>query len=259
MRSAFDVPTQLTPGRTALFLDFDGTLAGIADHPDAVRVNPGVIDNLAALLAMLDGAIAVVSGREIAVIDRFMAPCRLVVSGVHGFEVRTANAEVTRLDANGDSLRQLDERLSRFAAPHPGLLLERKPGSLALHYRGSPELAQACREAVAGATRDLAGLVVMSGKMVIEVKAHAGDKGRAITELMASPPFRGRTPVFLGDDVTDEAGFEVVNREEGISIKVGPGQTCARFRLPDTRAVADWLGSLRTRFEDAIARGDEAT
>lgn len=225
--------------RSALFLDFDGTLADLAERPEAVTVAPGLVELLDALRGQLGGALAVVSGRPIEQIDHHLSPLQLPAAGVHGSERRGADGQlvrgVTRLvdDATVDSLQAL-------ADEHPGLLLEKKPGALALHYRLAPEHEALCVAAMrAVATRP--GLTLLHGKCVLELKSAEVGKGYAIEAFLREPPFEGRTPVFAGDDTTDEAGFAAVQARGGIGIKVGEGGSIALQRLASPGALREWL------------------
>lgn len=170
-------------------------------------------------------------------------------AGLHGAEIRYANGDFERAEGLGRDT----ERIAAMAAPlralveqHPGLLLENKGSALALHYRGAPELAGVARDTM----RALAELhadtfALQPGKMVFELRPRNVSKGRAISLLMQTPPFAGRTPLFAGDDLTDEAGFADVNAHGGITIKIGEGETCARHRLPSPEALTAWLLTLR--------------
>ena len=243
MPSGFNVLKQLSVSSTALFLDFDGTLAGIADHPESVRVDARALSTIARACEKLGGALAIVTGRDLATLDAFLSPHAFAASGVHGFEMRAGDGQIERRSANLDALDRVKQDLSDYADQHEGLLLETKPASIALHYRQRPELGRDCQQAVREALEGEDGLRVMQGKMVVEIKAHQGDKGQAIAAFMDRPPFRGRVPVFIGDDVTDEAAFAAVNAQGGVSIKVGAGDTCAAYRLEDPDAVHDWLAA----------------
>lgn len=240
----------IAPAQDALFLDVDGTLLQIAQHPDAVRVSEEVLAALAALLPALDGALALVSGRSIDNLDDLFAPLRLPCAGVHGLERRGADGIVHREDAAA-LLAPLRSPLAAFVERNPGLLLEDKGQSLALHFRNAPACAD---EAEAFLRRLLADggapLELKSGKMVLEVKPGNADKGTAIAAFLQEYPFAGRRPVFIGDDVTDEDGFAVVNAAGGLSIRVGQAgaATVARHRLPDEDAV---LACLRRCLGDA--------
>jgi trehalose 6-phosphate phosphatase len=236
------------PGRPALFLDLDGTLLQIADHPDHVTPSPRLLAVLGRLPASVDGAIAVISGRPVEDIDRLLAPHRFPVAAVHGLVRRDATGDIST--ASGDALlADARERAKAFVAMYPGLLLEDKGLSLALHYRRRPELEAEVHRFIAGL--DLPQQVErLPGRMVVELKLRGADKGKAIRAFMAEEPFRGRTPVFIGDDVTDEAGFEAVNELSGVSVKVRDGKTAARWRLDDVEDVLEWLERVVDRDTD---------
>ena len=226
---------------SALFLDFDGTLAELAPTPDAVRTAPGLVESLAALNASLGGALAIVSGRPVADLDRFLAPLRLALAAEHGAVLRLADGRTQR--AAPPDLRDSAQAGAELARLHPGLVLERKSMSVALHYRGAPQWAQSCIDALAATVENRPDLELLHGKCVVEVRCAGVDKGRAIAALMASEPFSGRLPIFAGDDVTDEAGFAVVQEAGGVAIKVGDGATVARHVCASPEALRGWLAS----------------
>lgn len=259
MQSGFEALDSLSAVSTALFLDFDGTLADIVDRPESVLIEAATLENLSRLFRSLNGALAIVTGRDLATIDEFLAPHVFPASGVHGFEMRSKDGRVDTLTVDSKELTRVVDVLSPFTKMHNGLLLERKPASVALHYRGRPDLFELCHRAVSKAIGDDRNLPVLEGKMVIEVKAHEGDKGKAITTFLEAVPFQLRKPVFVGDDVTDEAAFEVVNAEKGISIKVGDGPTKARYRLADSASVRSWLECLTDQFDREQISGELAT
>lgn len=236
------------PGNVAMFLDIDGTLVQLAERPDAVRIDGDLHALLEELRRATQGAIALISGRSIADVDALFAPARFAMAGQHGAERRSADGTVHFHAPLAARLGERAAMLRRLAADHPGLLLEEKGASLALHYRQAPSLAQLAereaRQAVVALGDDFE---LQAGKLVFEVKPSGKDKGTAIDEFMAEPPFSGRRPVFVGDDLTDELGFERVNRIGGESVKVGPGPTCARWRLADAAAVRRWLTRLAAR------------
>jgi trehalose 6-phosphate phosphatase len=226
----------------ALFLDVDGTLVEIAATPAAVRVPPRLIPTLTSLRDRLGGAIALVSGRDLADLDRLVAPLQLPAAGAHGAERRSATGAV-HVKPVADSLAPAEAFLVRFVAAHKGALLERKQGSVALHYRNVPWLEPAAQVVTAAAAAAVGPeFHVQPGKKVLEIKAASVGKGRAIAEFMAEPPFAGRVPVFVGDDRTDEDGFDVVNALGGHSIAVGTARgTRARWRFADENHVLNWL------------------
>ena len=223
----------------ALFLDFDGTMVDIAPQPSAVHVPEPLIGVLQDLHGRLQGAIAVISGRPIAQIDDFLDPLKLPVAGVHGAERRGADGAVHLLHTQ--PLDLVEEAACQLAALHPGLLVENKRGSLALHYRQRPDLEDLCRRTMQKAVDESPGITLQLGKMVVEAKPGGASKGRAIEAFLAEPPFASRTPVFIGDDVTDEVGFSTVQRLGGMGIKVGEGATCAWHRLPHPQALRQEL------------------
>lgn len=228
----------------AIFLDVDGTLLEHAERPDAVRAGPAERRLLEEVQRGTGGALALISGRAIADLDRLFAPLRLPLAGQHGVERRDAAMRLHRHAFPADLLRRAAARIGAFAARHEGLLFEDKGYNLALHFRLAPQLAGAAQSAVREAAAQLGGeFEVQEGKMVVELKPSGRDKGMAIEEFMRDPPFAGRTPVFIGDDLTDEFGFGVVNRLGGHSVKVGVGASAARHRVADAAAVRELLAA----------------
>ena len=224
----------------AWFLDIDGTLLEIADRPEEVHVHARNLKLLEDLRRATGGALALVSGRSIAVLDELFKPLRLPSAGQHGAERRDAQGALHRHPA--PPLKSVFSKITKFASSHDGLVVENKGRSVALHYRLAPQLAGAAQAAVRRAAAEAGpGIEVQDGKMVFEVKPAGCDKGKAIAAFMREAPFAGRLPVFLGDDVTDELGFRVVNRLGGHSIKIGLGASAARWRLADPAEARAWL------------------
>jgi trehalose 6-phosphate phosphatase len=229
----------------ALFLDVDGTLLDIAPAPRLVRVEAMLPSLLHRLSSRFGGCLALVSGRSLVTLDAMFGPFCFPAAGIHGVERRDSRG---RIHVRGLAPEQLDgarRELSRFASRHPGLLLEDKGRSLALHYRLAPELGDEVQHAVAGVLPGLGeDVAVQEGHYVVEIKSAAASKYSAIESFMQERPFVGRVPVFLGDDVTDADGFEYVERAGGHAIFVGPGRQNGRGWLPDPGAVRSWLQSL---------------
>lgn len=226
----------------ALFLDVDGTLLSIAHHPNAVHVPAQLLSLLEQLKDRLNGAVALISGRTISDLDGLFAPLKLPSAGVHGLERRGADGLVHQV-AGSEMLDSLRAPLVDFVEAREGLLLEDKQQSLALHYRNAPgyesELKAFLGKLVEASPSPLE---LKRGKMVVEVKPGGANKGTAIEAFMEEPPFAGRVPVFIGDDVTDEDGFRSVNRMGGLSIRVGIDESsAAAYSLPDEDAVVTWL------------------
>ncbi|WP_454762816.1 trehalose-phosphatase [Cupriavidus campinensis] len=232
-------PLPLIEPHTALFLDFDGTLADLAPRPDLVQVEPELVGTLRALHTCLDGALAIVSGRPVAELDHFLYPLRLPAAGIHGAELRHDGERIVVPPAPG--IGPLLPRLEALVRRHPGLQLEYKSVAVAIHYRQVPELEPLVRAAVADVLRDAVGLEGLPGKMVIEIKPAGVDKGGAIAAFMRVPPFAGRMPLFAGDDVTDEAGFVVVRELGGVGLLVGQRATAASLSVAGPAALRSWL------------------
>jgi len=214
---------------TALFLDFDGTLVDIAEQPHEVAVPQGLVQTLGMLNDFLGGAVAVISGRPIGQIDDFLRPLHLAAAGVHGAERRSASGEMTLLSA--PVLDVVEKAARSLASEHSGLLVESKRGSLALHYRQAPELEELALSTMRAAVQESPGVTLLQGKMVVEAKPSGATKGAAIEAFLHEPPFAGRTPLFVGDDITDEVGFASVQRLGGLGVKVGDGPTVAWQRI----------------------------
>ncbi|WP_156840351.1 trehalose-phosphatase [Novosphingobium aquimarinum] len=237
-------PSPIATGEMiALFLDFDGTLVEIADHPESIHVADGLPAMLEALSTSLDGRMAIVSGRALSDLDRFLGPVAVAMAGSHGGEFREAGARDAIPLAKPLPAAVL-ENLQALAKAHGDLLVEAKPFSAAIHYRTNPS---AC-EALLEATQAMAaanGLKLKHGKMVIELVMPGSDKGTAVRRFMDLPGFKNTRPVFAGDDVTDEDAFKAVAPYGGGGILVGPmRETAAVWRLESVAAVHAWLGAV---------------
>ncbi|MEI9994181.1 MAG: trehalose-phosphatase [Rhizomicrobium sp.] len=229
--------------RTALFLDIDGTLLDIALTPESVRVPHMLVDDLARLRARCDGALALVSGRTLEDIDRLFAPLRLPAAGAHGTQVRPdPNAPI------GHLTRPIPAELrAEFAAlaDRPGMFIEDKEVTLALHYRLLVDATlPAARVAEVEAAAARAGFSLLHGKKVLELKPAGTDKGTALRTFMTKPPFAGRVPLFAGDDVTDGYAFAVLESLGGLGISVGRPFPGAAYQAADPEALRQWLHGL---------------
>jgi trehalose 6-phosphate phosphatase len=232
-------PPAISPGSTALFLDFDGTLADLAPQPEAVTVADGLVPLLQALSGHVDGALAIVSGRRLSDLDGFLQPIKFPCAAEHGAERRLADGELIGMAP--PDLRHAIEAASALALRHDALRVEIKHAAVALHYRHAPELEMLCREIMAAAVSASTGVELLSGKYVFEIKPAGVSKGTAIATFMRQAPFAGRVPLFAGDDVTDEAGFSAVQALGGFGIKVGEGETVAHYCCPSPAALRQWL------------------
>lgn len=231
------------PDHPALFLDFDGCLVEIAARPDAIVVAPTLADLVRRLIARTEGATAVVSGRRIDDIDRHLA-VPVAAAGMHGLEHRTEPGGPVVPQPTPPEIDVLRRRILAFPILADGVRLEDKGAGLVVHYREAAQMEDAVKAAMAAATHDLPALHLVHGKMVVEAKAAGFDKGTALRSFMVAAPFAGRTPVFIGDDVTDEDGIRAAAEHGGFGVKVGDAASAASYRLADVRAVHDWLARL---------------
>lgn len=237
----------------ALFLDVDGTLIEFADAPELVTVRQEVPLLLARLHEQTLGAVAFISGRPLIDLDWLFPDLRLPAAGQHGAELRGGDHANVSADAPTEASWQRVRDAARLAQKaHPRLIFEDKGRSIAIHFRRAPDLAPVARWLalyLAGAGGDQ--LVVQKGHYVEEIKPKSADKGAAIRGFLGGLPFAGRLPIFIGDDVTDESGFRLVNEVGGVSIKVGGGVTEAHWRLKDPAAVIRWLEKLVVHLDQA--------
>ena len=223
----------------ALFLDFDGTLAPLGDDPDAVRLPPEGAAVLRALHDLLDGALVIISGRDIRDLAA-RTPLGLWRVGGHGLDV-CAPGTPPEPRASASAPADLKSGLARLADRFPGARLEDKGAVLALHYRAAPNAGRDLANSAARLIGKYDGYGLQHGKMVLEAKPKAANKGAALAAMMARPDFAGRTPVMVGDDVTDEDAMIAALKAGGAAIKVGAGETAAPWRLAHPGAVWTWL------------------
>jgi trehalose 6-phosphate phosphatase len=233
-------PKPLRLQGTALFLDLDGTLAPIAARPQDVRPDPRRTNLMERLGQALEGRLAVVSGRTLADVDRILEGRVTSVAAVHGLVRRAADGTVTEREPHPE-LGLAAERLREFAERDSGLMVEEKGVSVALHYRlahAHAEAARRCAEEIAADT----GLVLQHGDMVEELRTPGPTKGDSVERFLHIQPFVGARPVFLGDDATDEHGFEAVQALGGIGVLVGPPRpTAASCRILGVEEALAWL------------------
>lgn len=236
------IPPIPDPASTALFLDIDGTLVEHCAHPDGVAATPELLQLLGRLRDRLGGAVAFVTGRDMAMIDRLFGSPDFAAAGTFGLELRHGSeVRMPETAAVAPVFAALEKRFR----DRKGLYFEHKGPVLAVHSRAAPdafdEVAEACRAAMA----DLPGYRIVAGNAGLELLPEGATKSAAIAWFMSRPPFRDRLPVFLGDDTSDESGFEWINGHGGLSIRVRPEHTtAARYGLATVRDVHHWLASL---------------
>src|SRR5947208_4386447 len=229
--------------RSAILLDIDGTLLDLAPTPREVWVPPGLAKTLNRLLARTNGALALVSGRSLNDIDLIFAPEQYPAVGGHGAEMRVA-ADSEAVATHAPPMdKELKRRLAAIAKLSPGILLADKGYSLALHYRLAPHAEQAIYEAVSAIRADLpnAPIEVLPGKSVCEIKPSGFTKATGVLELMNHAPFKGRRPIFIGDDVTDETVFAIMPRLDGLAFSVSRRARGVAGHFDQPRDVRTWL------------------
>jgi trehalose 6-phosphate phosphatase len=241
----------------ALFFDVDGCLLDFALHPSQVVVPEGLQRDIVRLASMLGGALALVSGRAIDALDEtFGELTHLPAAGMHGLERREIDGHRTRAPAAPEALDAVLTDAIHVSAAFAGTIVERKGPNLAMHWRAAdhPSLARdAFRAFAASAVQALPDYVVQGGDMVLELRPGGAtpDKGDAVETFLLQPPFAGRVPVFVGDDLTDEHAFAVVNERGGISVLVGAREpSVARWHLRDPATVRAWIARAAARDGD---------
>ena len=230
----------------AILLDIDGTLLDLAPTPREVWVPPGLARTLNGLLEKTAGALALVSGRSLNDIDLIFAPEQFPAVGGHGAEMRISADNESVATHAPPMDKELKRRLAAIAKLSPGILLEDKGYSLALHYRLAPHAEKAIYEAIALIRADLpnAPIELMPGKCVYEIKHSGFNKATGVLELMSNEPFRGRRPIFIGDDVTDESVFALMPDLGGLAFSVGRRAMGVADHFDEPRGVRQWLARL---------------
>jgi len=245
------------PGQWCFFFDLDGTLLDLAPTPDAVTVPGDLQLMLERLSAITEGALAIITGRPVAFVDRLFPGHDFTVAGLHGAQIRTAtpvgqaSQQVHTANTRGTASFCYALRAARrLACGLTGVLFEDKGEAFALHYRLAPQHSAAVQSIMAVA-RMLAGegYTLQPGKLVVELRPAAGDKGSAVRALMRRPPFQSRRPVAAGDDLTDEAMFEAVNELGGLSLRISDTvaidlQSRARVRLASPAILRHWIRTI---------------
>lgn len=241
--SGMDIKLHNPIDKYAFFFDLDGVLADLVDSPDQTVINETVLTSLGNLNGLSNGAVAIISGRQMTEIKQLTAPLVLHASGLHGLQMSIGETYGVGWSDKLDAIRP---QLAVLAEQFPGILIEDKQHCIAVHYRLFPEARYPMLEMLNDFLELLGDeFILLCGKMVYEFKPAHINKARAVESFLELPEFNGKTPVYLGDDITDEDAFIFVNKQNGISVKVGEsGQTAAREKLPSTDAVQDWLAKI---------------
>lgn len=235
------LPGPVDVATSSLFLDFDGTLIALEEDPHAVHVDTELAELFGHLIERFEGRVAIVTGRSLEGMSGLMGPIaeRFAMSGSHGAELR-CNGIIVNPDRPA-ALEAAAIRLGEFADRHPGVILEIKSFGVGLHFRRAPDCSADAITLVQAVANDL-GLAYQSGSMMAEARVGGSNKGTAVTRLMSQAPMAGTTPIFLGDDDTDEPALAATAALGGVAVAVGLRPSAsAQFRLPDTAAVRRWL------------------
>ncbi|MEJ0098408.1 MAG: trehalose-phosphatase [Pseudomonadota bacterium] len=226
-----------------LFLDLDGTLLALRDDPTMIRADAALLALLGDCSARAGGALAIISGRPIRDIDACFEPLRFAAAGIHGLERRDANGVVMTQPVDATRLHEVARQLRKELEDMPMSLLEDKGASLALHWRRAPQDAPALRRLATHMLQQLGSAFrLLEGNCVVELLPRTANKGAAVRAFLNESPFKGRKPVFVGDDLTDLPGFTAAREAGGHGIAVG-SRVVAQYALSDVEAVRSWLGS----------------
>lgn len=209
-----------------------------------MRIEPALAALLERASEVLSGALAIVSGRSLADLDRLFAPRRGPAAGLHGLERRDAQGTTHQTARGRPELAIARAMLEAIGGQHPGLLVEDKGASVAVHFRQVPQLERDLTWLLEQLARDLGpDFMLLPGACVLELKVRGPTKADAINAFLAEPPFAGRVPVFAGDDLTDLDGFTAVERAGGLSISVGD-RVRGRLRLSSPATLRSFLSDL---------------
>ena len=243
MHAANAEARQLDFHNDALFLDVDGTLLDIAATPDTVVVAQGLVANIARIAGALDGAFAMITGRTLDDLDNLFQPLRTRAAGVHGAQMRFDPEATCELFGAAPLPDRIGRRLQSIVAAFPLAFVENKGFAIAVHYRLNPRIGRHLRAALERFVDNEreCDLHLLESRFAFEVKPRGFDKGLAIERFLARAPFRGRTPIFVGDDITDEDGFAVVAARHGLAYSVGPTRPRVAAEFPDAAGVRAWL------------------
>ena len=245
-------PLPGTGAHWAIFLDVDGTLLDFVNDPTAVVASPSLLQVLRALYSALDGALALVSGRELTDLDRLFGAPRWAAAGLHGLQLRHADGSYREAAVDPAHQAHMHRAVRALAARFDGVQLEDKQAAVALHCRSAPAQLAALHDAATALLPQLPGYQLQPGNLVLEFKPSGMDKGHAVLEMLGRAPFSGRMPVYLGDDLTDEHAFASTNQKHGLSIRIGSREpTSAQFTLRGPAATEAWL----IRVLDALMHG----
>lgn len=234
------LPPPPASAQWAWFLDVDGTLIGATAVPSALAMSDAVKGLLDRLQHASGGALALVSGRSLDNLTRLTAPVTLAAAGLHGLERRQRDGSIVRLPVP-DGLADIRRRFVQAADRLPGVVMEDKQVALGLYYPHARHQAAAAMAVAQAVVLDHPDFALVEGHCIVEIAPRGADKASAVAAFMAAAPFAGRRPVFVGDDLPDESAFAAVNGMDGISVRIGDGDSAARYGLADIAACLDWI------------------
>jgi len=238
----------IDPGNIALFSDFDGTIVEIAPRPDAIRFTGEDADLFATAMKSFGGAVAIVSGRNLDDVRHYVGDFDGVISGGHGTELLIEGKIERHELPDPERLEHIKAAVTEFAVIDPRVILEEKTYGVVLHFRQNPEMEFKARKFAECLLEGSNDFEIQPAKMALEIKPKNISKAGAIEKIMLAPQFFGRTPIYVGDDATDETAFAYVNEQDGISIKIGDGPTAARYRTESPASFKKWLlGQMKKR------------
>lgn len=227
----------------SLFLDIDGTLADFSLDPNHSFVKQKNLSIIKELLKF-NISVNIVTGRPLEQAQRFFSPLKLTIAATHGLEIFFEKNNVFQENNavfDAQTLKKINQDIDQRCALYPQIRIEHKPHSVALHYREYPDYKNQAMNILTHIQLKYPDFKIITGKYVFELVPIQANKGLAIKKIIQQQRLDSTFPIFIGDDLTDEAGFAVINHLAGMSIKVGLGETQAAFRLENTEAVTHFL------------------
>lgn len=239
-----------------LFLDIDGTLAPFQINPEHSFIPQTTLDVIKKITKLNIPVIAV-TGRDVDTASKLLYPIEVPIAGLHGLDIYFDSRNYIRPDLSSINFKKLKQDITKNCDKHPELLIEDKGYSIALHYRKNPNLENNAINIMQRINLNYPQLKINRGKFVIELIPNQADKGRAIETILNHLDLPAVLPIFIGDDLTDESGFTYINQQSGLSIKVGPGETQAKYRLKDIDNVADFLLLFQNRIKSLYVKNSQ--
>ncbi|PTV45392.1 trehalose-phosphatase [Acinetobacter pittii] len=239
-----------------LFLDIDGTLAPFQINPEHSFIPQTTLDVIKKIIKLNIPVIAV-TGRDVDTASKLLHPIEVPIAGLHGLDIYFDSGNYIRPDLSSINFKKLKQDIIKTCEKYPELLIEDKEYSIALHYRKNPNLENNAINIIKRINLNYPQLKINRGKFVVELIPNQADKGRAIETILNHLDLPAVLPIFIGDDLTDESGFTYINQQSGLSIKVGPGETQAKYRLKDIDNVVDFLLLFQNRIKSLYVKNSQ--